>query len=306
MKKMMMALIMVLMMAAPSYAWYFSPEADATADATANANAIGVAGPSIYIGGGGATVNAPTLSPSATAVIEDGAIDNTNIGIVAPTIKNKNINDIDIKNKNINNVDIQNKNTNLNVNDVDIKNTNLQGQSQDQKQKQNQNQGQVQGQMNNWTQTYISERELPTAPQVVPPVVPLIQGGRIGDVTGQIARFAIAAKPYNGEPVVKILRIVKGSIFDRVRLEDVEKDLLNAYGKLVPNSGDLDPKKIRYVVQYKDSAMGTGLSMGGAGNVSALNGGSSAYGGSGSVGTGIGYSRSTADPAYIIKFFLVE
>lgn len=219
----------------------------------------------------------PTVSPSAT--IQKGAIDNTNI--VAPDIKN----------------------TNVNTNNVDIKNSNAQGQKQGQDQNQKQGQIQGQGQMNNWVQTFEDKRELPNALPVIPQVIPLIQGGRVGDVTGQVVKFAIAAKPYNGELVVRILKVVNGSIFDRVRLEDVEEDLLKVYIKL---SQKVDGKKVRYIVQYKDSAMGSGLSLGGAGSISGLNGGSSTYGGTGSVGTGVGYTRSTADPQYILKFFLVE
>lgn len=150
-------------------------------------------------------------------------------------------------------------------------------------------------------------RELPGAIPYIPQVVPLIQGGRVGDVTGQVVKFSIAAKPYNGELVIKVLKVVNGSIFDRVRLEDIETDLLNAYAGLVEKADKKsDPKKIRYLVQYKDSTMGTALGAGGAGSISGLNGGSAAYGGTGSIGTGIGYARSTADPMYIIKFFLVE
>ena len=172
----------------------------------------------------------------------------------------------------------------------------------------------------NWNQTFEDARELPAALPIIPQVIPLIQGGRVGDVTGQVIKFAIAAKPYNGELVVKVLKIVNGSIFDRVRLEDIERDIFSSYKSLV--GGDkwyedpkgekangrknLDPKKIRYLVQYKDSAMGAGMNVGGAGSASALNGSSSAYGGTGSVSAGFGYTRSTADPLYIIKWFQIE
>ncbi len=164
----------------------------------------------------------------------------------------------------------------------------------------------VQGQMNNWVQTFEDSRELPAALPIIPQVIPLIQGGRVGDVTAQVVKFAIPAKPYNGELVVKILKIVSGSIFDRVRLEDIEADLLSAFNGLPKDKATDGGKKIRYLVQYKDSAMGTGLNIGTAGSISGLNGGSSSYGATGSVGAGAGYTRSTADPMYIIKFFLVQ
>jgi predicted RNA-binding Zn-ribbon protein involved in translation (DUF1610 family) len=225
-----------------------------------------------------------------TAIIEKGAIENRNTNMNVNTNSNK----------------IDNTNVNVGINKSVNVNENKQGQQQGQIQGQSQDQGQGQGQeqMNNWTQTYIAERELPGAIPVIPNPIPLIQGGKVGDITAQIVRFAIAARPYKGEAVVKVLKVVKGSIFDRVRLEDIEIDLLNAYRALTTNG--TDGKKIRYLVQYKDSAMGAGIGGGGAGSISGLNGGSAAYGGTGSLAVLPGYTRSTADPAYLIKFYLVD
>lgn len=160
----------------------------------------------------------------------------------------------------------------------------------------------------NFAPTYntVDQREFPGAIPIIPQVIPLIQGGRVGDVTGQVVKFAIAAKPYNGEMVLKVLKVVNGSIFDRVRLEDIEEDLLSAVNDLSKDKSTDGGKKIRYLVQYKDSAMGVGLNAGGAASISGINGGSTNYGGTGSTAVGIGYTRSTADPQYIIKFFLIQ
>jgi hypothetical protein len=157
--------------------------------------------------------------------------------------------------------------------------------------------------------TVIDPRELPGAIAVIPMPIPLIQGGRVGDVTAQMVKFAIPATPYgNGDKVVRILKVVKGSIFDRVRLEDIELDLIEAFKGIVAKYGskDFNLAKVRYIVQYKDSAVGAGIGGGGAGSISGLNGGSAAYGGTGSLAVLPGYTRSTADPMYIIKFFEVQ
>lgn len=154
----------------------------------------------------------------------------------------------------------------------------------------------------------IDPRELPGAIPVIPNPIPLIQGGRVGDITAQVVKFSIPATPYNGEKVIRVLKIVKGSIFDRVRLEDIEIDLLEGFKGIVKNYGskDFNLAKVKYLVQYKDSAVGAGIGGGGAGSISGLNGGSAAYGGTGSLAVLPGYTRSTADPAYFIKFFQVE
>jgi len=159
------------------------------------------------------------------------------------------------------------------------------------------------------TSTVIDPRELPGPIGVFPNPISLIQGGRVGDVTGQIVKFAIPATPYtSSDKVIRVLKIVKGSILDRVRLEDIEIDLLDGFKSIVKKYGskDFNLAKVKYLVQYKDSAMGAGIGGGSSGTISGLNGGSAAYGGTGGLAVLPGYTRSTVDPMYIIKFFLVE
>lgn len=151
---------------------------------------------------------------------------------------------------------------------------------------------------------FTSPQMLPNAMPIIPFPIPLIQGGRVGDVTGQVVDFAIAARPYaKGMRVVKVLKVVKGSIFGRTRLEDIEIDVLSSYQALV-NNGKVNPNKIAYIIQYKDSAMGAGIGGGGAASASGLS--TPTLGATGSAAILPGYTRSTADPAYFIKWFLIE
>ncbi len=267
----------------------------------AGGNAVNNVGQVIGIGS-----NNRNFSPSAEASVGDIRNTNTNTNIVAPV----QINDQDQKQQQ--KQQQTSINTNLNVNDNTAISTSKSKAESNALNANNQN----------INMQFQDTRELPAALPIIPQVIPLIQGGRVGDVTGQVVKFAIPAKPYNGELVVEILKVRNGSIFDRVRLEDIEVDLLSTYNSLIAGrkwyEEDKSPnakarknnyakkENIRYLVQYKDSAMGTGASIGSTGSVSGLAGGAANYGGTGSVGGTLGYTRSTADPMYIIKFFLVQ
>jgi hypothetical protein len=143
-------------------------------------------------------------------------------------------------------------------------------------------------------------------PTNFPVVIPLIQGGKVGDITAQLPKFAyVGLTPLTKDDKVVDLKVRLGSIFDRVRLEDIELDLI-AFYKEVAGTKKWDPKKMRFLVQYKDSVMGAGIGGGGSAGASAINGGASQYGGAGSLSVLPGYTRSTADPMYVMKLYLIE
>jgi len=187
-------------------------------------------------------------------------------------------------------------------------------------QKQKQQQGQIQGQQQKMDQFgYVAPvqevnietpRPFVNIPEINPIIIPLIHG-RVGDTTSTLPNFAMV-KPYRGEPIVKV-KVFNGCLFDRVRLEDLESDVICYYKVLIgqekrwweaeARGKGWDSAKIRFAVHFKDSQMGAGV--GGGGNL----GGSTMTGGNGMAGGGAilpGYSRSTADPQYIIKFYLVQ
>jgi len=251
----------------------FSPTFSPDVNATGGAGGAGGAGGSVIGSGNSMNINAPSSESSAKI----GNITNTNTatgGAGGSAVIEKGA--IDNKNTNTN----LNTNLNSNTNKVDVKNTN--------------------------TNVGINERELLGAPQIIPMPIPLIQGGKVGDVTAQVVRFAIQGVPYKGDmKVVKVLKIVKGSIFDRTRLEDIEEDFLDAWKGIVNKYGskNFDLSKVAYLVQYKDSSMGAGVGGGGAASMSGFSG---TNGMAGTLAVLPGYTRSTTDPAYFIKFFLVE
>jgi hypothetical protein len=216
------------------------------------------------------------------------------------------------------NTDI-NTNTNLNTN-LNAQGQ-LQGQGQSQKQDQNQHQSQSSVNVNDNTniskssakansasvnagnqQIVESTQQLLPNMTIFPLPVPLIQGGRVGDVTAQMPKFAYAGlKPLGKDDAVLDLKVKSGSIFDRVRLEDIELDLIAFYKDTAKT---WNPSKIRYLVQYKDSASGFGIGGGiGGGGSGITNGGVGAQG-VGAILPSAG--RSTADPQYILKLFLIQ
>jgi len=154
--------------------------------------------------------------------------------------------------------------------------------------------------------TYADEpRQLPMPVPVFPNPIPLIQGGRVGDITVSLPGFAyVGLRPLgNGDKVLDLV-VKSGSIFDRVRLEDIELDVIKFYKKTIEGK-KWNETMVRYAVQYKDSAMGAGIGGGGASSVSGLGNGATAVGGTGSLAVLPGYTRSTADPVYVIKLYLI-
>lgn len=154
-----------------------------------------------------------------------------------------------------------------------------------------------------------SPANIPNAP-FFPLPVPLIQGGRVGDVTDQLPNFACMKKlrlPYlkeNGErkevdpgETVNPEKIASfdGCFFNRTFLQDLWIDLTKNWAKMVDKGWN--PEKMRYRVYYKDRAKGMGINLGGQGGASGFNGSTAVQGSGGGI---FGYSSSTADPLYIV------
>jgi hypothetical protein len=151
--------------------------------------------------------------------------------------------------------------------------------------------------------TYAEEpRQLPLPVPIFPPVIPLIQGGRVGDVTKGLPEFAyVGLRPIGpGDKVVDLV-VNSGRIFGRVRLEDIELDLIKFYKETI-NKKKWNETKVRFAVQYKDSAMGAGIGGGGSASISNIAG---SQGVTGALAILPGYNRSTADPMYILKLYLI-
>ena len=151
--------------------------------------------------------------------------------------------------------------------------------------------------------TYAEEpRQLPLPVPIFPPVIPLIQGGRVGDVTKGLPEFAyVGLRPIGpGDKVVDLV-VNKGCVFGRVRLEDIELDLIKFYKETIEKK-KWNETRVRYAVQYKDSAMGAGIGGGGSASISNIAG---SQGVTGALAILPGYNRSTADPMYILKLYLI-
>ena len=165
-------------------------------------------------------------------------------------------------------------------------------QKQNQKQKQNQAQGQIAvGIVSVEGDTYIAERPYMNAPNLVQTDVPILQTGKIGDFTGAVPNIG-GLKPLMNEKVIKVIAVYSGSIFWRIRLEDV-------VSKLIEKGSIYTEGKIRYSIWFKDSVTSgcVGLPMSGAASDNGM---------SGSIGSTNGYCQSTSNPQFIISFYEVE
>lgn len=140
--------------------------------------------------------------------------------------------------------------------------------------------------------TYIAERPYMNAPNLVQTDVPILQTGKIGDFTGAVPNIG-GLKPLMNEKVIRVVAVYSGSIFWRIRLEDVVSKLIEK-GSIHNEEGN-----IRYSIWFKDSVTSgcVGLPMSGAASDSGM---------SGSIGSTNGYCQSTANPQFIITFYEVQ
>jgi len=141
-------------------------------------------------------------------------------------------------------------------------------------------------------------------PTIFPNTIPMVQGGRVGDITQMMPKFGIPGlTPYNkdSELVIGVIGSYQGWFWNRIRLDEIEQKLIDKVNNIA-NSGE-DMKCVRYVIQYKDSVVSSGINGGAAGSVSG-NAGSDGIAGTGAILPGM--SRSTHDPMYILKFYKIK
>jgi len=177
-----------------------------------------------------------------------------------------------VKNENKN----TNLNTNVNKNSNENSNLNLVGV----------------GNLNSSSVSIVKERELLAAPQIAPWELPAYQNGKIGDYTANLPNFKGLTKLTGKDIVVSVIKVVNGSWLSRIRLEDLEKELID---------NKVDGEKVRYTVRFKDSVSTGGIGGGAGGSVANTDGLSS---GTGSILPG--YHSSTHNPQFIITFYEVE
>jgi hypothetical protein len=154
-----------------------------------------------------------------------------------------------------------------------------------------------------------------TAPEVFPVNVPIMQGGKIGDVTSIMPKFKnLALTPLQREDVytknekgvftlvkkadviVKVFPPYYGYWCDRITYEEVEEYLISKAENYDGSKG-----KIRYSVKYKDASHA--LAVGGGGGASGI---SNEYPISGTGVLGVGGVWAVHDPYFIITFYEVE
>lgn len=138
------------------------------------------------------------------------------------------------------------------------------------------------------SQSFEVQRDLMVAPTISPFEIPLLQGGRITNVTAAMPPVRGLTK-YTNETLIDSVDADNGYWFSRNTIEDLFA-LLIAKGKLYKD----DKRNLRYMVWQKSSGTGSGVGGGTSGSLS---------GGSGEATTLSilpGYHRSTADDLFTI------
>lgn len=254
-------------------------------NSSSNSSALGVGfGGNAVANGGNAVANGGSSSSNSVGIGGGANVTNNNKVDNKVSNVNANVNNNKVKNTNVNNV----------------KNTNKQAQGQAQGQKQAQGQAQsvrnanAQAQNNNQSiapvQNVITEAPRLAAPTVSAQEIPILQGGKIGDVTAAIPDFFGLTKLAQGEKIVKVLKVLNGSWFTKIRLEDVPEAILEG----VPAGA-----KVRYSVWAKDGV--TSVTTGGG--IAA----SQSMGGQAATGAILpGWASSTANPAFVIFVYEVK
>lgn len=141
-------------------------------------------------------------------------------------------------------------------------------------------------------------------PQPIYPYMLQLIPGVVGDATRDMAIFD-AVKVLTTEKVIKVVTF-NGWCFDRIRLEDVEKEVIANLSKAMEKLGTKTADTVRFRVKYKMSSRTIGSGGGGGGSMAGFGGGANpmAYGANASIMPGI--AVNTADPQFIISFYLVR
>jgi len=142
-------------------------------------------------------------------------------------------------------------------------------------------------------------RQSLNAPEINPYYLAPLQGGKIGDCTKSMPRYAhpaLVKLNYDTDVVLKILDVYFGNPFNRITYEEIEAYVLDKGSKYDGSKGN-----IRYTVKWQDSVITSG--MGGGGAIS----GTSDSGLTSTSGAILpGATKSTANPIFIVTFYEVQ
>jgi len=128
--------------------------------------------------------------------------------------------------------------------------------------------------------------------------------GVIADVTKEMPLYDVI-KPLTTEKIVKAVTF-NGTIFNRIRMEDVEQEVMDHIQGVMNKFGVTSTERIRYKVRFKMSSRTVGSGGGAGGSMAGFGGGMNplAYGSNASIMPGI--AVNTADPQFIISYYLVS
>jgi hypothetical protein len=140
-------------------------------------------------------------------------------------------------------------------------------------------------------------------PQPIYPYLLQMLPGVVGDATKEMPQFD-QVKPLTTEKIVRVVTF-NGWCLDRIRLEDVEKEILEHLSSVMKKFGVDSTERIRFRVKFKMSSRTIGSGGGGGGSVAGFGGGTNplAYGSNASIMPAI--AVNTADPQFVISYYLL-
>lgn len=140
-------------------------------------------------------------------------------------------------------------------------------------------------------------------PQPIYPYLLQMLPGVVGDATKEMPQFDLV-KPLTTEKIVRVVTF-NGWCLDRIRLEDVEKEVLEHLSAVMKKFGVNSTERIRYRVKFKMSSRTIGSGGGGGGSVAGFGGGTNplAYGSNASIMPAV--AVNTADPQFVISYYLL-
>jgi hypothetical protein len=149
--------------------------------------------------------------------------------------------------------------------------------------------------------TFISPN-IPLQAQPIYPYLLQMVPGVVADVTKDMP-VPDAIQPLKDERYVKVTTF-NGWCLDRIRMEDVEAEVIDHIPAVMKKFGVTTTERLRYRIGMKMSSRTIGSGGGGGGSVAGFGGGANplAYGSNASIMPAI--AVNTADPQFVIRYYL--
>jgi hypothetical protein len=153
-------------------------------------------------------------------------------------------------------------------------------------------------------ETIFTSPNIPLQPQPIYPYLLQMLPGVVEDVTRFCPKNGLVDMLEPGDRYYKV-KTYNGWFWDRIRLEDIEGEVLDRLPDAIKELGARNASDVRFKIRLKMSSRTIGSGGGGGGTLAGYGGGTNplAYGSNASILPAI--AVNTADPQFVISFYLV-